>query len=195
MLSEGCFALESVRVLDLSHPLNDQTIFWPGGEGFSLCMSTFGSGEDFYAAGHISCAEHGGTHIDAPYHFCQSGQTVDQLSIEQLMGHCRLIDVESKVFDESRIQSIEDYKISQEDVLEFERQYGELCAGDIVIFRTGWAKRCYHLGTKAYLGFDERIDGSYDPATSKLSFPGIGIEAAQYLVDKKVAGVGLDTGM
>ncbi len=205
-LGAGCFALDTVRVLDLSHPLNDQTIFWPGGEKFSLCMSTFGGEDDFFSIGHISCAEHGGTHIDAPYHFSRSGQTVDQLPLTTLMGHCRVIDVESKVWvhqlcatesgwsDKVASNDKGDYYITREDIESYEECYGPLLEGEIVLFRTGWAERCYSLGSKIYLGFDERVDGEYDPATSKLCFPGIGVEAAHYLVSKKVAGVGLDTG-
>lgn len=46
---------------DLSYPLGSDTIFWPGGESFKLCMgcSEDPVTKDFYAAGVITCAEHG----------------------------------------------------------------------------------------------------------------------------------------
>lgn len=39
------------------------------------------------------------------------------------------------------------------------------------------------------------MQGPYNSSTSILSFPGIGPAAAQLLVQRKVAGVGLDTGL
>ena len=34
----------------------------------------------------LSLCAHNGTHIDAPYHFIQDGKTVEQLSLEKLVG-------------------------------------------------------------------------------------------------------------
>lgn len=52
--------------IDLSWDYDESTIFWPGGEGFKLCMqcSTNPDTGDHYAAGSFSSAEHGGTHVD-----------------------------------------------------------------------------------------------------------------------------------
>ena len=58
---------------------------------------------------------------------------------------------------------------------------------------TGWS-RYYSGGSSAYLGFDEKVQGPYNSTTSALSFPGISPAAAHLLVQRKVAGVGLDTG-
>ena len=74
-----------------------------------------------------------------------------------------------------------DYAVTVQDVQEFEDKYGRLHQNDIVLIKTGFS-RYYHLGAKEYLGFDEHVDGAYDPNTSKLSFPGISKAAAEYLV-------------
>ena len=52
--------------VDLSWSYDSSTIYWPGGEGFKLCMtcSTDEKSGDFYAAGSFTTAEHGGTHVD-----------------------------------------------------------------------------------------------------------------------------------
>ena len=42
-------------------------------------------------------------------------------------------------------------------------------------------------------GFDEATDGPYDTRTSDLAFPGISKAAAELLVARRVAGVGIDT--
>ena len=35
----------------------------------------------------FSMCAHNGTHIDAPYHFCDDGETVDQLSLSKMVGY------------------------------------------------------------------------------------------------------------
>ena len=174
---------------DLSYSLNDQTIFWPGGEGFSLCIqcSLDQATQEFYAAGTIKCAEHGGTHVDAPYHFSQHGITVDQITLNNLIAYCHVIDITSKCMNNS------DYQLQPADILLHESKYGNIGPGNIVLIHTGWYSK-YIQGTKAYLGYDEAVDGPYDLSTSNLSFPGIGVEAAQLLVQRQIAAVGLDTG-
>ena len=36
----------------------------------------------------LSMCAHNGTHIDAPYHFIEDGKTVDEISLERLVGYC-----------------------------------------------------------------------------------------------------------
>ena len=39
----------------------------------------------FYSANRFTAAEHGGTHIDAPYHFSKEGNTLDAVPLDRLM--------------------------------------------------------------------------------------------------------------
>ena len=43
---------------------------------------------------------HTGTHIDAPYHFYQDGKTIDELSLEQVIGKCYVTFAEGAVTEE-----------------------------------------------------------------------------------------------
>jgi len=185
---------EDYDFVDLSYSLNSQTIFWPGGEGFKLCMECFSSPEYGYdyAAGCFSCSEHGGTHVDAPYHFKSDGITVDLIPFRKLIGKLRIIDIHEKCNSELPEEG-GDYCLLVEDILHYEEIYGKLEPDDIVLIRTGW-HQYYQGGAKAYLGFDEAIDGKYNE-TSRLRFPGIGADAATCLVERGVAAVGLDTGV
>lgn len=182
---------KSLSTVDLSHTFNDKTICWPGGEEFNLCLScsTDPSTGNFYSAGTINCAEHGGTHVDAPYHFAAHGITVDLLPMCQLIAPCKVIDVSNLCDDENG----KTFALAADHVASFESVNGILEPGDIVLIRTGWHRK-YLEGAKSYLGFDESIDGPYDTSTSELYFPGIGGDAAKLLVDRRVAAVGLDTG-
>ena len=49
----------------------------------------------YYAANNFFTSEHGGTHIDAPIHFAQGRQTVDQIPLDRLIGDGVVIDVTS----------------------------------------------------------------------------------------------------
>lgn len=49
--------------------------------------------QDGFAASTIQMGSHAGTHIDAPFHFRPGGPTVDQLSLESLIGPGLILDV------------------------------------------------------------------------------------------------------
>jgi kynurenine formamidase len=185
---------EDFSAVDLTYPLDaESTIFWPGSgpEGFRLCMNCYSNpqqGFEYYA-GTFNCAEHSGTHVDAPYHFNKDGMTVDNLSLSHLMGPVVVIDIKHKMHP---IEINGNYALHAEDIIHFEAQHGMLKPGTMVIVRTGWSK-FYPLGPKAYLGYDEKSQGPYIADMMPLSFPGIGEDAARLFVDRRVAAVGIDT--
>ncbi|NDD93439.1 hypothetical protein EBZ37_15335, partial [bacterium] len=181
------------RAIDLGHPLDSQTIFWPGGEGFSLCMSSHGSNDtgDFYAAGSFSCAEHGGTHIDAPWHFNQDGRTVERLALSELIAKVRVIRTFNGL-DSQALARSDERNATVECILAHEKEHGLIPAGCIVCFFTGWSSR-YSSGPLAYLGWHGGNKSSFDPASCELDFPGLDPDAARLLVQRRVAGVGIDT--
>ena len=43
---------------------------------------------DPYNLSEIRFGSHAGTHIDAPYHFCPQGNTVEKIELEDCMGSC-----------------------------------------------------------------------------------------------------------
>jgi kynurenine formamidase len=170
--------------------MDEATIFWPGGEKFKLCMECCVSEEHgyHYAAGVFSCAEHGGTHVDAPFHFAKDGITVDLIPLQDLIAPCAVLDISAKCAAAGG-----EYALTAEDIEQHEREHGQIEERSILLVRTGWAQH-WRQGAKAYVGFDENTDGPYDSATSNLRFPGIGVDAAHLLISRKVAAVGLDTG-
>lgn len=137
--------------------------------------------------GVITCSEHCGTHVDAPHHFSESGKTVDQINLNNLICECRVVDVSAKCLGVEG----KNYSVLTRDILSHEAEYGRIQSGMVVLIITGWWKY-YDKGSLAYLGFDKST--VYDPATSVLSFPGIGEDAASLLIDRQVSAVGLDTG-
>lgn len=169
-------------IVDLTHPFDDRTIYWPTGDRFTHRADTVGEqpGGYYYEAYSFCAAEHGGTHLDAPMHFSESGRATDRIPLEQLVAPAVVIDVTA------RATANRDYRATPEDVLQFEKAHGTIAKGTIVLLRTGWSR--HWPNAKVYLGDDTPGDAS------KLSFPSYGVEAARLLVeDRGVAALGIDT--
>lgn len=170
----------SDQLVDLSHPLDESTIGWPTSEGFKLIKGGAGfTKQGYYHAGYtMHLPEHVGTHLDAPVHFAKGHWTLDQIPLGQLIGLAAVIDVRQQVQDNA------EYQITADDIRQWEKTNGPLTPENIVFFNTGWER--FWGDRKKYLGDDTPGD------TSKLSFPGLSRQAAQYLVKCRVKGVGLD---
>jgi kynurenine formamidase len=172
------------KVVDLSHEFDEQTVYWPTAEPFKLEKDFEGTTDKgyFYAAKRFSTAEHGGTHIDAPYHFAEGRNTLDRIPLEQLIGSAIVLDVSQKCEQNA------DYQVSVDDFNAWEREHGQIPAGTIVILRTGFGRRW--PDRKTYMGTDER--GA--DAVPKLHFPGLHPDAARWLVaNRQIKAIGLDT--
>ena len=174
--------LTQYKIVDLTHPFNAKTIYWPNAPStFKLEKLFYGKsvGGFFYSAYAYSAPEHGGTHLDAPVHFSRRGRTADQIPLTQLMGAAVVIDVSAKA------EKNADYLVTMDDVRQFESKHGAITAGTIVLLRTGWSKRWPNK--KRYLGDDTPGDAS------KLHFPSFGADAARLLVnERKVNALGVD---
>jgi kynurenine formamidase len=175
--------LSKYSIVDLSHAYGPSTVFWPTSPTkFELEKLSYGKTEGgyFYAANSLCTPEHGGTHLDAPIHFSEGGQTTEQIPLERLIAPAVVIDVTA------RAAADRDYRATRDDVLAFEKTHGTIEKGTIVLLRTGWSR--HWPNAKAYLGDDTPGDAS------KLSFPSFGADAARLLVEERgVAAIGIDT--
>ena len=136
--SRQAIDLSRSRLVDLTHPYNAQTIYWPtASTRFRLEKLAYGPapGGYFYASYSFSTPEHGGTHLDAPLHFSERGRSTDQVPLDQLIAPAVVIDVSSSTAGNP------DYRLSAADVQAFEKQHGQIAAGTIVLLRTGWSRR------------------------------------------------------
>jgi kynurenine formamidase len=175
--------LDGYRIVDLSHAYGADTLYWPTSPGrFEMTELAHGPTEAgfFYAANSVCTPEHGGTHLDAPIHFHEDGQTTDAVPLERLMGPAVVIDASHASAADA------DYRLNVDDVLAFESQHGVIPEGSIVLLRTGWSQRW--PDAKKYLGDDTPGDAS------NLHFPSFGEDAARLLVEqRKVSVLGVDT--
>jgi kynurenine formamidase len=174
----------SGQLVDLSHAYDETTIFWPTAERFRLEKTADGVTPQgyYYAANNFSTAEHGGTHLDAPVHFSQGAQTVEQIPPERFLGPAVIVDVTAQA-DKDR-----DYLVTADDLQRAEREQGPISSDAILLIRTGFSRRWPDAA--AYLGTAERGD----EAVRDLHFPGLHPDAARWLVaNRPVKAVGIDT--
>ncbi len=171
--------------VELSHAFGPSTIYWPTDTaGFQLTELAYGNTDAgyFYASYSFASAEHGGTHLDAPIHFAEGRMTADEIPLSSLITTVSVVDVSAAA------ETDPDYLLSVEDLTAWEAEHGQIADGAALLVRTGWSSRWDDR--TAYLGTD--LTGP--EAVPELHFPGIGPEAAQWLVDNRsVAAVGIDT--
>jgi kynurenine formamidase len=171
-------------LVDLSHPFDADTIYWPTEDGFKLHAEAAGRTEAgyYYAANSFATAEHGGTHLDAPRHFAEGRWTVEQIPIDHLVGPAIKVDVRAHC-DADR-----NYQVQVSDFQAWEAKHGRIEAGSIVLLDTGfarhWPDRARYLGTDAH----------GPEAVAQLQFPGLHPDAARWLsAERRIHAVGLDT--
>ena len=175
--------LAAGRWVDLTHPFNEDSVYWPTAEMFELEEVFHGHTEGgwYYTAYNFSAAEHGGTHLDAPIHFAEGAPTADAIPVDQMIGPGFVIDVSAAVAEDV------DYQVAAADIEAFEAEHGPIPEGAIVLIDTGRAG--LYADREAYMGTAERGE----EAVAKLHFPGLGTDGAELLVARGIGAVGIDT--
>lgn len=181
----GCTMKHSKKnLIDLTHAFDEHTIYWPTEEGFVHEKEFFGLTDKgyFYSSFRLCTAEHGGTHIDAPLHFNEKGQSLDQIPLERLIGPGALIDIGHKCRKDS------DYQVSIADLKAWEEKHKESLEDKIVLLHTGFSR--FWPDRARYLGTDEKGAA----ALKQLHFPGLDPDAAHFLAnERRIRAVGIDT--
>jgi len=164
--------MKKQNVIDLTHSISDKIPAWDGKPYFEIVTTTDYKDcvpPDLFRIQKVSIGMSVGTHIDAPAHVIPGGRTIDQLTPEELVAACVVIDV-SKETDEK-------YLIMPSAIEKFEKEHGKIPERSLVIFYTGWSK---HWETP------EKYHNNH-------VFPGVDITTAELLLERNIVGVGIDT--
>ncbi len=164
--------LAGARLVDLTQPLGPGTSLWPGSRPFAATTVADYDADGCYAR-ELEVPEHAGTHFDAPAHFARDGARVDAIPIAALVRPAVKLDVRPWVNGEASAT------IDAAAIRELERRDGTIEQGAAVLVHTGW---------DAYWNDSARYLGDPDPA-----FPGLAADAAELLVERGIAGLGIDT--
>lgn len=160
------------KIVDLTHELNPTIPTWEKSSGFEAKMMLDYSDctTDVKFRVQYFCMNAGiGTHIDSPAHIIQGAQTIDQLDLQKLIAPCVVINVADK--------ATKDYSLSVEEVLDFEKKYGQISAGSFVIIHTGWS----------------RLWSDANKYHNNHLFPSVSVPAAELLISRQIVGLGIDT--
>ncbi len=164
--------LGSARLVELTQPLGPETTLWPGSTPFAA-DTVAGYDSDGCYARELAVPEHAGTHLDAPAHFDRNGSRVDAIPLEALVRPLVKLDVRAWVGDDPAAV------VGADVVLELEARDGAIASGSAVLVHTGWD--AHHADPARYLG------------ENGVAFPGLARDAAELLVARGVAGIGIDT--
>ncbi len=174
--------IDTAKIIDLTHTFDSSTIYWPTEKPLEHEFEKFGATNEgyFYAAGKFAAPEHGGTHMDAPIHFNRNGMYADQVPLKNCIGPAAVIDFSARAAKDR------DAMLSVGDIEDYEKTYGKIPAGAIVVARSGWGK--FWPDKKSYLGTDKPGN------VAGLHFPGYSPQAARWLLDhRNVAAIAIDT--
>ncbi len=164
--------LQNFRWVDLSHTLEENIPAWPTHARFGRALY------ESYELGDAAChyglmmSEHTGTHMDAPLHFIAQGDAhygTDEIPLERLAGRAATIEATGLSPRET---------LTADHIREWEKKYGSIERKDRVLVRFGW---------------DERWATGPEGRRFLEDWPGLGKDAAEYLVEKGVSLVGCDT--
>jgi arylformamidase len=80
-----------MRWFDVSRPLSEDMLVYPGDINPTFHMEKPGN----YRISDLHMSSHTGTHIDAPIHYLDTGDKIDTVPFDSLIGRCRVVDVSS----------------------------------------------------------------------------------------------------
>ena len=164
------------RVVDLSHDIHPGIPQWPGDPPVEFWEAATYERQGYHLR-RFSLGEHSGTHMNAPNSFYPAGVGIDAYPAESLARPAVVIDLPGQARDDA------DYALAPDDVLAWERAWGPVPFGSLVVLRTNWSR--YWNTSDAYLGLDQAGTPHY---------PGFGLDAVHFLLrHRSIGGVGIDT--
>jgi arylformamidase len=156
------------KMIDLTLPItHEMKVFLGSPQPIFLQWSKYDN--QGYDSEVMFLSTHTGTHIDAPSHFSPKSQTIDQISIDRFVcssNHALLLTIEKQQNDSIKLEDI---------IKTIEKNDQVIKENDSVIFYTRWEEK--YMKSDRYM-----IDN-----------PGLSKEAAEYLVERKINAVGIDS--
>ncbi len=162
------------KIIDLTHPLGNDTVFWPGGVPFT--MTRLVDYDHGYRLHKFEMGENTGTHVDAPSHFAEGKHSISDIPISDWVAPLVVIDVSAQCAQNPA------YEITPADILAWEAKHGKIPQGAVLMAYTGWSKK--FTDSAAYINFDKNL---------VMQFPGYAPDTADLLIARKIKGVGIDT--
>ena len=104
-MKDGIFTVMK-KVYDITKELLSCEVYQGDKEPVLQRVMKIQNGEG-YNLSNIEMCLHNGTHMDAPYHFIEEGKTIDEISLEEIIGIC-VVARESGVLDDKALRKLLD---------------------------------------------------------------------------------------
>ena len=82
-----------MKIYDISLTVTPALPVWPGDPSIKVERITKMEEGHHNNVSQIAMSAHAGTHVDAPYHFIADGKTIEQLSLDTLIGPAQVIEI------------------------------------------------------------------------------------------------------
>jgi arylformamidase len=155
-------------IIDLTLRINEEIKVFPGSpKPIFLQWSKYDT--HGYDSEVMFLSTHTGTHMDAPAHFSPKSQTIDQILIDRFLcsnNEALLLRIEKGSSEEICVEDI---------IKSLQKDDQVLKQNDVIIFHTRWEEK--YITSDRYM-----IDN-----------PGLSKDAAEYLVERKINAVGIDS--
>lgn len=160
---------------DLTHIMSSDFPTFFGVPGIEM-QQQFDIKKDGFNLNWWRLIEHAGTHLDAPIHFSENGDTVEKIPVETLVVPLAVVDVRSRAAQNP------DYMLSRQDLADWEKKNRRLPERCCVAMLSGWGD---------YVGDAAKYTGA---SGGTFHFPGFSGEAAEWLMkERNAVGIAVDT--
>ncbi|XP_067144524.1 isatin hydrolase-like [Centruroides vittatus] len=164
--------------VDLSHTITRNIPVFPDLAKFRIKIADNNLNNSLYKTENIYTTTHIGTHVDAPSHLYPSGWNISNIPLQRFIAPAVVVDIRHKTYSNPRA------KLTPQDLIEWEKENGEILPGSILLILTGWDR--YWNDEAKYISAN--ID------YSEFFFPSVSEEAARWIIrNRDVYGVGIDT--
>ncbi|MDT8343969.1 MAG: cyclase family protein, partial [Thermohalobaculum sp.] len=171
----AALAAGASTVEDLTHELHHDFPTYFGEPGITVTPK-FTWAEHKFNLNTIALNEHTGTHVDAPLHFSEGGQSVAEVPVGNLVVPLAIVDIRAKADGDA------DAQVTPDDLKAWQAAHGDFPDRCCVAMLSGWGAKVSGPGFR----------NADDKGT--MHFPGFHIEAAQMLVEQTTAlGLAVDT--
>lgn len=171
VVAPSCLSREA-SLIDLTHAIDESIPTWNGGCGFESVVRVDYDQcppEAPFRVQKFSMNAGIGTHLDAPAHCIPGGKCIADLSLNELCVPLIVLDLMQPLHERSLL--------TVADIEQFECIHGVIPAHSFVYVRTGWG---IHWHDRA------RYRNNH-------VFPAVSKEAAEVLLARNIAGLGIDT--